>query len=104
MTNIMGISVSATSINITWTHPDPITVDAFDVRFAFSILGCPRDDGHANTLLQRSALTPIDDVYHHELKSVEEDSEFTITVAAINYNTGETAGASITVQTLLAGV
>ena len=102
MPNIMGVATSARTINVTWTHPDPTTVESFDVGFTFSILGCPGDNGYNNVVLQRSTLTPIKGVYRHDFTNTQEDSEYVITVAAIN-SVGLRAADSQTVLTSVAG-
>ncbi len=69
--------VTATSITITWTQSSHIFIDRYEVSYMYTIRRCSVSPGQGMNTLSGSARS-------YNLMSLIEDSNYTITVTAIN--------------------
>ncbi len=71
--------VTATSITITWTQSSDIFIDRYEVSYMYTIRRCSASPGQGMNTLSVSG-----SARSYNLMSLNEDSTYTITVAATN--------------------
>ena len=91
----MAVSQSPTSISLTWTQPEGEDVDSYEVSFSFQ-RSC---DGfnHTNTT------TVADTTRQFTLTGLQEFSNYTVTVVAVN-GARRSGGSSVNVVTMRDGM
>ena len=96
MSNLAAMSLTATNISITWNVTAAIFIENFEVVYNYTINTCTAPPGS-------SSMDTISDgtMRFHNLSGLNEDSEYTITVRAIN-SVGST-NATIVINTTTAG-
>ena len=92
----MQISPDSTSINITWTTKDIDIVHGYEIQYNYSIRECQSNSEVMNVLINDG------NVNGYTLYDVEEDSDFTISLIAIN-PAGKSRATTETATTLQAG-
>ncbi len=86
--------VTATSINITWTQSSDIFIDRYEVSYMYTIRRCSTSPERGMNTLSGSARS-------YNLMSLNEDSNYTITVTAINDEGSKSS--TITADTFTSG-
>ena len=94
-----------TSINLTWMQPQGDLVDSFEINYSYTISQCDSDGGAfppvkitVSNGTQRSYT-----IMNSPTTPVEEDSEFTISLTAINNGTSSSS-ARVQATTEMAGM
>ncbi len=72
-----ALTVTATSITITWRQSSDIFIDRYEVSYMYTIRRCSASPGQSMNTISGSARS-------YNLMSLNEDSTYTITVTAIN--------------------
>ena len=96
---VTGLEVTTrtdTTLHITWTVSADIHIDRFEVTYNYTVNRCS-DKGH-----QRTDDITDNSTRSHTLTGLNEDSNYSITVRAIN-NEGST-NATVSANTLTSGV
>jgi len=91
----MAVSQSPTSINLAWTQPDGDVVDSYELSFSYQ--GPCSGFNHTNT-------TTVDDTTRqYTLTGLQEFSNYTVTVVAVN-GAGRSGESSENVVTMADGM
>ncbi len=78
---ISTLQTSSTSITITWTQTTGDVVDSYTISYSFMVIGCGGVSGSTGT----NNIMGIDgSTRMYTLSGVEEYTEFTITLTAVN--------------------
>jgi len=93
---MMAVSQSPTSINLTWTQPEGEVVDSYEVSFSY--LGPCSGFNHTNTT------TVAGNTRQYTLTGLQEFSNYTVTVVAVNTALQAAAVESITLSTTATSV
>ena len=76
---VTAIATTARSITITWIHSTAIFIDRFEVTYSYTVRRCsPPISGSGTGSISDSTRRS------HTLSGLNEDSDYTITVRAIN--------------------
>ena len=93
--NVAVLSVSATSISLSWSVPNASAVDSYEVMWQRDTSGeCPDEDEGSTTITDRST--------NYTIEGLEEDSTYMVTVTAV-YSIGNVNSNLTIVTTLEAG-
>ena len=80
VTDLVAVTSTATTITITWTvRGPPVFIDRFEVSYSYTVNTCtaPAEPLETDTISDGSRRS-------HTLSDLNEDSEYNITVKAIN--------------------
>ena len=100
---IVSAEALTTEINITWTHPDPESVNQFTIQYNYDIIGCPDRGGAGEvTFLRKSQFPLVNSSFYYQLTNLQENSRYELAVISIN-GFGETTGNTIAINTRIAG-
>ena len=97
---VTGIQVTThtdTTLHITWTVSADIHIDKFKVTYSYTVNRCSATQG-----AQRTDIINVGSTRSHTLTGLNEDSNYSITVRAIN-NEGSTT-ATVSANTIISGV
>jgi hypothetical protein len=103
MTTLLQLDSGIERVNLTFAHPEAITVASFEIRYTYDIIGCPGVDGVGNERVQRTSLTPFQsNTFSYLLRGLQENAMHRLRIAAIN-DFGESEGNTLMVDTLITG-
>ena len=93
--NVTKLSVSATSVSLSWSVPTGSVVDSYEVMWQRDTSGeCPDEDEDSTTITDGST--------SYNITGLEEDSTYSVTVTAV-YSIGNVNSNTTVVTTLEAG-
>ena len=93
---ILNTSPQSTSITLTWSQPSGDVVDSYQISYSYTIRVC------GNLVMNAANISVANSSRMYSLTGLEENSDYTIFLTAINVN-GSSPTVNTAIRTTLAG-